>query len=397
MPGGALRRWPAARTVAVAWLGLMFTLGVSGAFAQAQPNVAQLQAGAPDVIYQPPGMTAETVPTDDTRDVRAGDSIDVSEGGFASLQFPDSLRVQIFHDSQLRIEGSLNADRGIPLVYYFSLLGGTIFGGHDAATVAQHRLLISTPSGVTIQPLGTQFLAYYDPINQRTWVVVSEGMVRVSAAGVDRDVSAGFQTWVEAGQAPEPLLPADSPAGGRFPLVADLTDHRLLDADLLLTGRDALPSSATRGPAPDDAPLCGPENPDAAEPPRETIVIGQPMRLSWRLCYMWRAVERGGYHPDHFVGIRRAFLKGYPVHATSPEVPGPPDATEATLARIQAFSGGYDQRVEIEMQIQFEGDFIDWRSASVIETLPPNFARTAPVTFAGALQDAQARGLLPSQ
>jgi hypothetical protein len=155
---------------------------------------------------------------------------------------------------------------------------------------------------------------------------------------------------------------------------------------------------------PPDDQLCGPPNPTGAtEAPPEALTVGQRMSLIWRLCYMWRAVEHlnGGnpdFYPDRFVLIRQAYVLGYPARPDSPEVDGPADGvTEVTIARIQAFSAGYVQRVEIELQIQYDGDYIDFRGAQVVEQLPPDFKPPPPATFAAGLDDAAHRGLLPDE
>jgi hypothetical protein len=153
-------------------------------------------------------------------------------------------------------------------------------------------------------------------------------------------------------------------------------------------------------PAPTTAPpsLCGPDNPAATEAPAEALRILQRMPLSWRLCYLWRAVERHAYHPERFVAIRRAYLQGYPATATSREVGGPGDGvTEVTIGQIRARSDGYDQVVEIELQIQFDGDYLDWRGAQVLDYPGPGTLRPPGVTFAAAFEDAGARGLLPHE
>jgi hypothetical protein len=125
------------------------------------------------------------------------------------------------------------------------------------------------------------------------------------------------------------------------------------------------------------------------------------MSLIWRLCYMWRGVEHlnGGnpdFYPDHFVSIRRAYLADYPATAGSAEADGPGDGiTEVTIARIEAFSAGYVQRVQIELQIQSDGDELDFRSATVLEQLDSDFKPPPTVSFGAGLQDAATRGMLP--
>jgi hypothetical protein len=81
--------------------------------------------------------------------------------------------------------------------------------------------------------------------------------------------------------------------------------------------RPPVPTDGGRAPtptpsSPTDDGMCGPENPDATEAPAQAVHVGQRMPLSWRLCYMWRAVERHDYQPDHFLDVRRAFMSGLP-------------------------------------------------------------------------------------
>src|SRR5207248_2852048 len=103
----------------------------------------------------------------------------------------------------------------------------------------------------------------------------------------------------------------------------------------------------TPTPTPEpDYGLCGPENEAATEAPSAAVHVSQRMPLSWRLCYMWRALERHDYHPYRFDDIRRAFLSGHPVDAKSRAAAGPSESsTEVTIARIAAVSGQYEQRV----------------------------------------------------
>jgi hypothetical protein len=113
---------------------------------------------------------------------------------------------------------------------------------------------------------------------------------------------------------------------------------------------------------------------------------------------MWRAVARDGYFPTRFVTIRTAYLVGYPAVAQSPEVDGPGDGiTEVTIARMEAFSAGNDQLVQIELQIQYDGDYIDFRNAAVIAQFPPRAGAPPSVSFDQAYDDARKGGLLPSQ
>jgi hypothetical protein len=164
-------------------------------------------------------------------------------------------------------------------------------------------------------------------------------------------------------------------------------------------GTPSLVPAAVVQPTPTADPLlCGPENPEATEAPREAIVIGQRMPLSWRLCYMWRAIERDSYFPTRFVTIRIAYLVGYPAGAHSPEVSGPGDGiTEVTIARIEAISAGNDQLVQKELQIQYDGDYIDFRNDAVIDQFPPRAGAPPSISFDQAYADARNRGLLPAR
>lgn len=127
------------------------------------------------------------------------------------------------------------------------------------------------------------------------------------------------------------------------------------------------------------------------------------MPLVWRLCYLWRAVEHlnrpdPDCMPYEFELVREAFILGYPATAQSPEVPGPADeATEVTIARIRAYSAGYVQRVVIELQIMFDGDWVDYRSSELIHQLEADFVPPPPVTFGQAFQEALRAGELPRE
>jgi hypothetical protein len=67
--------------------------------------------------------------------------------------------------------------------------------------------------------------------------------------------------------------------------------------------------------------------------------------------------------------------------------------TEVLIAKIRAYTAGYDQLVDVERQIQFDGDWLDHRAAVIVRTLEPGSVQPAVTSFARAFEDA--RGLLP--
>ncbi len=209
------------------------------------------------------------------------DAVTVDASGRANLRFEDYLVVDIYRDSDLRIEGL--ADPKAPPAYRLRLEGGTINGAMDAQQLAgkhvQPELRIDTKWAV-IRDVDTVFIVYYDKTSEQTWVVVKRGTMSVEAGGKKVIVKGGQQTWVEPGQPPiDPIPACRNLVESRFPLIDNLTNNVLPDLDWLCTdsamlGSPAistpLPPTSTVGPPPTKAPTATPRPPTSTPPPTLT-------------------------------------------------------------------------------------------------------------------------------
>jgi hypothetical protein len=193
------------------------------------------------VKHLPKGQTtAVDVLPDVSRLLNQGDSINVDQQGRASLRFSDALRVEVFHDSKLTIKGEV--DQAASAFDVYLLEAGATLNQFDLDKIAQKRVRLATEWAV-IEDLGTDFFAHYDPVKQRTWIVVLKGQVEVNAPRANADaaartvmVTAGKQTWVDPQQPPMPPVPAArSELPGDFPLLDQLTNGEFKDADVLPT------------------------------------------------------------------------------------------------------------------------------------------------------------------
>ena len=111
--------------------------------------------------------------------------------------------------------------------------------GRSPASVCKPEFRIDTDWAV-IKALGTRFWVHYDEDREITWVVVKEGEVSVTGAGVEVIVPAGYQTWVEPNKAPQEPIPACRDLiGDLFPLIDELTNQDRQDLELLCRGQEA--------------------------------------------------------------------------------------------------------------------------------------------------------------
>jgi hypothetical protein len=196
---------------------------------------AALTARRTQVLHQRQGQNPEQVQVESPRTLNKGDGINVDQDGRASLRFFDALQVEIFHDTALTIKGEI--DPGASALEIFALEGGTTLSQVDLDAIAQKRVRLTTKWAV-IDDLGTEFISYYDPQSETTWIVVRKGLVEVRAPNANVPpaaqvvrVNAGEQTWVEPQQPPVAPVPAvRSAVGNRFPPLEDLTDGELSDA-----------------------------------------------------------------------------------------------------------------------------------------------------------------------
>ena len=209
-------------------------------------------------------------------------AVTVDDSGQARLAFEDFLVVDIFRDSDLRIEGLSASDA--PPAYRLRLEGGTISGTTDAQSLAEERVepevRIDTKWAV-IRKKGTVFIIHFDKASEQTWVVVKRGAMSVTAAGKEVLVEGGQQTWVEPGKAPiDPIPACRNLVGSRFPLIDALTNDVLPDLEWLcndstLTGSTPTIAAPSPTPTPTLRPL--PQPTATPRPPTPTpLPTGTP-------------------------------------------------------------------------------------------------------------------------
>lgn len=199
---------------------------------------AMLTAEKDLVQYQLQGQPEQDLAINASQLLGKGDAISVDTGGRASLDFLDAIRVDIFKGSDLSIKGSIDPDTSALELY--ALEGGTTLNEVDLNKIAAKRVRLETKWAV-IDDLGTEFVAYYDPNTESTWIVVRKGLTEVRApnANVPPDqqmvqVGAGEQTWIIPQEAPVQPLPATRAAvGDRFPSLEVLTGGEISDAEWL--------------------------------------------------------------------------------------------------------------------------------------------------------------------
>jgi hypothetical protein len=207
------------------------------------------------VQFQPvSNPTAIHVSAGGRQGVEVGDAVTVDSDGQARLRFSDFLVVDVYRDTELSsIEYTTSLDPDAPPVFKMRLEGGSMFSTVDAQVIAGRRVRpeqrIDTEWAV-IKALGTRYWVHYDPDREITWVVVKEGVVSVTGAGVEVLVQAGQQTWVEPGKAPVDPIPAcRNLIGDLFPLIDDLTNQARPDLELLCQNSEELDSAPIAAPA----------------------------------------------------------------------------------------------------------------------------------------------------
>ncbi|HEY0602363.1 MAG TPA: hypothetical protein VGD58_05585, partial [Herpetosiphonaceae bacterium] len=167
-----------------------------------------------------------------------GDAINVDENGRASLNFLDAIRVDIFKNTDLSLTGTIDPDASALDLY--ALEGGTTLNQMELDQIAADRVRLETTWAV-IDDLGTEFIAYYDPAREATWIIVREGVTEVRARGANGQpdqamvqVNAGEQTWVLRQDQPVQPVPATRAAVGQeFPTLDELTGGAISDAEWL--------------------------------------------------------------------------------------------------------------------------------------------------------------------
>ena len=199
-----------------------------------------LTAIALDVTHRRPGAEAELVPLEERRVVATGDAIAVDSVGEGWLNFADHLLVRIFRNSELALTFESGAEPDAPPVVEVELEAGPLFGSLSEDLRRTGQRLSVNSKGAVITATGTGFWVYADRRSAITWVVATRDDVEVAAAGQTVVVAAGWQTWVEVGQAPRPPMPGTRAAvearhPGTFATLDELTGGALRDDTVLAT------------------------------------------------------------------------------------------------------------------------------------------------------------------
>jgi hypothetical protein len=275
-------------------------------------TTATLTAGKTTVWFVPQAVgTLDTLQLADTREVRQGDGVNVSDDGRADLNFRDALKVQIYRHSQLTMVPSYDPVGAIPSLYYDLAQGTTlnavsssvwsrlqdarigvrasgwatitaVFTSHQDAVGALAVPLPGLDARAAFAPLAQEqtgptptdpyFLVHN--AGSSLLVVVLNGQVQVETpvaapgnagnaptATQSVTVPAGMFTAVDQGQPAEPPRPATrAEIGNRFPTLEELTAGELQDA-VYLTGTAI-------------SPLASPSAPQVAPAPLPPITIG---------------------------------------------------------------------------------------------------------------------------
>ncbi|MBX7237386.1 MAG: hypothetical protein K1X65_23595 [Caldilineales bacterium] len=268
----------------LAGVGLLLTGCGGNAPAQTPSGPVNLYTHNVQVSYQRSGSDVQETSTLVEQKLNKNDAVTVDSTGRAHLTFQDFLAVDIFRDSDLRIEAlSEPAGPAAPGALQFRLAGGTISGMADPQQLAGERVKpevrIDTKWAV-IRDIDTAFIIHYDRASEQTWVVVKRGAMGVRGAGKEVIVKGGQQTWVEPGKAPINPIPAcRNLVGDRFPLIDDLTNDVLPDLDWLCTDSAMLaapttskpvPPTSTIAPPPTKTPTATPRPPTSTPPPTLT-------------------------------------------------------------------------------------------------------------------------------
>jgi hypothetical protein len=120
-------------------------------------------------------------------------------------------------------------------------------------------------------------------------------------------------------------------------------------------------ASAENAPFPFDDGDCGPPSTTIPGPPPNLIVVGQPMKDSWLMCYMKQDIEGQTFSFDRWGEVRKASFRGYPVECWTPE--GEPAAggrqTNGIVAQLFGWNLDHTQYVRFTYRIQLDGDYIN--------------------------------------
>lgn len=168
--------------------------------------VGTVEVATPTGGAHPP-KTGETL--------QAGDEVRTGADGVVVLEFVDGARLRLLHQGHLVLD-RLNAygDREIPDTR-LRVLEGEVETSVPRRRGSSKRYEIRTPAATT-GVRGTQFRVGMDTARELSRSEVTEGRVKVSAAGESRVIPRGFGTVVKKGEPPappRPLLPAPDLSG----------------------------------------------------------------------------------------------------------------------------------------------------------------------------------------
>jgi hypothetical protein len=226
---------------------LLFIIVFTGRSGGTNVVLADLWSKVPQVIYQPGTGSTAIVLTSTAQAVHRGDKFSVDDQGEAELRFPDDrLIVRVFRNSELALDFQGISAGDESKVDSFGVRRGAVFAITPQDRASRHVSRVDTNWAV-IETEGTQFLVYYNPQTEITWVVVTESRLKVSAArqgvivpGQSVTVPAGWQTWIEPGKPPQQPVPATRAVLNRlYPppalpdLVNVLTNNALADPVVL--------------------------------------------------------------------------------------------------------------------------------------------------------------------
>jgi len=132
---------------------------------------------------------------------------------------------------------------------------------------------------------------------------------------------------------------------------------------------EALTVSVNAEPLALDDSDCGPPSTTIPGPPPNLIVVGQPMRGSWLLCYMKQDLEGQTFSFDRWGEVRETSFRGYPVECWTQEA----DAgwagrrTPGIVAQMFGWNLDHTQYVRFTYRIQLDGDYINNCQQEILE------------------------------
>ena len=174
-----------------------------------------------------------------------GDSLRITQGGEALLDFGSFLRLRLFNDTQLsKIIAESAADT--PLIARLVLERGGFTGN---LTKAGKEARFQTPGGAEILVLGTTFFVVYDPKNGTTTVGNFDGVVGAVSGGQSESLSPGHFFSMPAGAPPGPEQPIPITLA-EFNAAARELQSPIEVVDTLLNGTPTPTLSVTLSPSP---------------------------------------------------------------------------------------------------------------------------------------------------